>query len=373
MVELRVLVVDADVENRRQVKRVLRNFSYLPNRLDDRFRLSLEMASTWNQGQRLLLKNAPDILLLGDNLPDEESLVILKSVTELPNHPGLIQMVSSTDTDYVIQMIRSGASSLIFLPLHSEDLEHEVHKAARQAMLHRQARVHAEEKKQLRFQFISVIAHEMKSPLAAVEGYLNMMDGKLAGNDIENYQNMVTRSLSRIDGMKKMINDLLDLTRIESGQRTRQLAEINLAQLAHEAVENHIPMAQQNQIKISLMAPESLTLTADRGEMEIIFSNLISNAIKYNVPKGQVDLSIQRQGDLLIISCRDSGIGMDENEQKRLFGEFVRIKNEKTKNIMGSGLGLSIVHKIVGLYQGSVSVQSAPGKGSLFQIKIPLI
>lgn len=373
MDELRVLVVDDEVDIRRQVKRCLRNFSYQPNGLGERFQLAMEMASTWNQGQRLLLKNAPDILILGDRLPDEDCLVVLKTVSSLPHHPAIIQMVTSTNTERAIGMIRNGAASLIFLPLEGEELQQEVTKAARQALLQRQARVHAEEKKQLRFQFISVIAHEMKSPLAAVEGYLNMMDGKMAGNDIDNYQNMVQRSLSRIDGMKKMINDLLDLTRIESGQRVRQLGEINLVQLAHDAVENHIPMAQQNQVKISLLAPESLTMTADRGEMEIIFANLISNAIKYNLPKGQVDLSIQRQGDMLVISCRDTGIGMDETEQKRLFGEFVRIKNEKTKNIMGSGLGLSIVHKIVGLYQGSITLQSAPGKGSLFQIKIPLI
>lgn len=372
MVELSVLVVDADVECRRLVKRTLRNFSYQPSNIDDRFSLVMEMASTWNQGQRLLMKNPPDILILGDNLPDEECLVILKSLTELPNHPGIIQMVRDPDMDQTIRLIRSGATSLVFLPLEGDELQQEILKSAKQAITHRQARKHAEEKKQLRFQFISVIAHEMKSPLAAVEGYLNMMVEKLAGDDIQNYQQMVQRSLGRIDGMKKMISDLLDLTRIESGQKVRQLQLLNLTDIAHEVVENHIPMAQQNQIKISLLAPESLPFTADRSEIEIILSNLVSNAIKYNLPKGQVDLSIQRQEGQLVISCRDTGIGMDDLEQKKLFGEFVRIKNQKTKNILGSGLGLSIMRKLVDLYGGRINLQSAPDKGTLFQIRMPL-
>ena len=371
MIELKVLVVDGDVENRRLVKRSLRNFNIPSRQEEDLFTLNLEMASTWNQGQRLFLKNPADILILGDNLPDESCLSILNSVTELPKHPDIIQIVTAPDIDRTISMIRGGASSLIFQPIDSRELQQEVHKAARHALLQRRAREHAEEKKQLRFQFISLIAHEMKSPLAAVEGYLNMMTERIAGSDIENYQQMVQRSLGRIDGMKKMINDLLDLTRIESGQRIRQLSDTNLTLVAHEAVENHIPMAQQQQIKISLLAPESLYFNADRGEMEIIFSNLISNAIKYNVPSGQVDLSIQRLENHLVISCRDTGIGMDEFEQKRLFGEFVRIKNAKTKNILGSGLGLSILRKIVDLYRGSITLQSAPGAGSLFQIRLP--
>ncbi len=372
MVELRVLLIDADVENRRLIKRTLRNISYQPTGGEDQFQLAMEMASTWNQGQRLFLKIPPDILILADNLPDEECLVILKSISEIPNHPGIIQMVSDHDTERVIRMIRSGASSLIFLPLDGDELQQEILKAAKQALMQRRAREHAEEKKQLRFQFISVIAHEMKAPLAAVEGYLNMMSEKLAGPEIQNYLPMVDRSLGRIDGMKKMISDLLDLTRIESGQRVRQLGEVNLTQIAHDTVENYIPMAQQHQVKISLIAPESLPFTADRGEMEIVLGNLISNAIKYNVPQGQVDLSIQRQGGQLIISCRDTGIGMDDSEQKKLFGEFVRIKNQKTKNIMGSGLGLSIMRKIVDLYRGSITLHSAPGEGTLFQIKLPL-
>jgi len=370
--ELRVLIVDADVENRRQVKRSLRNFSHQSTDSENHFQLEMDMASTWNQGQRLLLKTAPDILILGDNLPNEDCLAILKSIIELPNHPGIIQMVTSPNTDQAIRLIRSGASSLLFLPLVSVELQQEVSKAARQVILQRQARDHAAEKKQLRFQFLSVIAHEMKSPLAAVEGYLNMMEEQLVGKDIQNYQQMVKRSLGRIDGLKKMITDLLDLTRIESGQRNRQLTEFSLTQVVNEVVENHIPMAQQNQIRISLLAPETLPFTADRAEMEIIFNNLVSNAIKYNVPNGSVDLSIQRQPDQLLISCRDSGIGMDELEQKRLFGEFVRIKNAKTKNIPGSGLGLSIMRKIIELYNGSITLQSAPGSGTLFQIRLPL-
>ena len=107
---------------------------------------------------------------------------------------------------------------------------------------------------------------------------------------------------------------------------------------------------------------------ADKAEIEIMFNNLISNAIKYNKEQGSVNIKIDQQKSLLEISVSDTGIGLTDEEQNKLFGEFVRIKNEKTKNIEGSGLGLSILKKLAALYNGSINVESEYGKGTTFKI-----
>jgi two-component system, sensor histidine kinase and response regulator len=109
-------------------------------------------------------------------------------------------------------------------------------------------------------------------------------------------------------------------------------------------------------------------MVADRGEIEMILNNLISNAIKYNREGGRVDVRLTREADRLTIAVADTGIGLTPEEAGRLFGEFVRIRNEKTQNILGSGLGLSIVKKLASLYGGDATVTSQSGVGSTFTV-----
>jgi signal transduction histidine kinase len=109
-------------------------------------------------------------------------------------------------------------------------------------------------------------------------------------------------------------------------------------------------------------------MNGDRGEIEIVLNNLISNAVKYNRDNGTVTVKLSDSPDEVVMTVSDTGIGMSEEERERLFGEFVRIKNDKTRNILGSGLGLNIVKRIAALYDGRVSVESTPDVGSTFSV-----
>jgi len=203
-----------------------------------------------------------------------------------------------------------------------------------------------------------VLAHELKSPIAAVEGYLRIMSSRLKGDDISAYEHMVERSLLRLEGMRKLVMDMLDLTRMESGQKLRLIEEVDTAQAARHAMESVAPAAQARAIKLECKADPALKFPADRTEMDIVLNNLLSNAVKYNKDGGSVSLEISatKEGGLLI-SCEDTGIGMTPEETVRLFGEFVRIKNEETKGILGSGLGLSILKKVAALYGGDTETR----------------
>ena len=111
-----------------------------------------------------------------------------------------------------------------------------------------------------------------------------------------------------------------------------------------------------------------MVLSADRGEIEIILNNLVSNAVKYNRDGGQVDVTVRADEQSVALEVRDTGIGMSREDLERLFQDFVRIKNEKTRNILGSGLGLSTLKKLATLYGGEVSVTSEPDVGSTFTV-----
>lgn len=123
-------------------------------------------------------------------------------------------------------------------------------------------------------------------------------------------------------------------------------------------------------IKIYTEFPSEYFFNCNENEMNIVFNNLISNAIKYNVDNGKIFVSIKQEKDKVIITTEDTGIGMTEEEINMLFGEFVRIKNKQTKNIEGSGLGLSILKKIVDKYNGSINVKSTPNKGTTFIVEL---
>jgi signal transduction histidine kinase len=182
---------------------------------------------------------------------------------------------------------------------------------------------------------------------------------------------MIDRSIERIKGMRNLIMDLLDLTKLESGKKVREVKPTDITEIARLAMDTIEPMAIQRNVKVYLDAPENIVFKADADEIEIIFNNLISNAVKYNKEGGQVNISIRTEDSSLRIQVEDTGIGMNEEELARLFQEFVRIKNAKTRNITGSGLGLSIVKKLVeNSYNGQITASSIPDEGSTFTVEL---
>ena len=187
------------------------------------------------------------------------------------------------------------------------------------------------------------------------------------------YDDIIERSLTRVHGMSKLIKDLLDLTSIESGQKKRDMVPLDVLEIAQNAVEAVQSEARERNIDLELRGNPPVKMTADRNEMEIILNNLLTNALKYNRQGGRVEISIESKDGSVIVRVADTGIGMTPEEAGRLFTEFVRIRNEKTRNILGSGLGLSIVKKIALLYGGDISVSSQPDVGSTFTVLLPQV
>jgi signal transduction histidine kinase len=165
--------------------------------------------------------------------------------------------------------------------------------------------------------------------------------------------------------------DLLDLTKIKFEKKTDKFQLLKLKDVAQYAIEAILPYAIQKDIKFSLTDDEEVTINADPDDLEIIFNNLISNAVKYNKEGGSVDINMKSENEKIIICIKDSGIGLNNEEKDQLFNEFYRVKNEQTRNISGSGLGLPIVKRVVDLYNGDIHIESEPGKGSTFTVELP--
>lgn len=365
---LNILIVDDEFGMRRGAERALRDMHLHLHDINGDVRFSIRTAADGKELEEKMNEGPTDILVLDYKLPDTTGLDILDRLMKQPLDLLVIMITAYASLDTAVTATRRGAYDFLAKPFTPEELRGAVRKAARHLILQRQARRLAEEKRQVRFQFVSVLAHEMKSPISAIEGYLQMMRERAVGDRLADYDHIVDRCLVRIEGMRKLISDLLDMTSIESGQRQRVIATVELGDLARQAVENVRGEAARRGIAIELDVPEGARMEADRAEIEMIFNNLVSNAVKYNRDGGRVGLRLRDSDGEVRIAVEDTGIGMTPEECQRLFSDFSRIKNDRTRHILGSGLGLSTLKKIVTLYDGDISVKSQPDAGSTFSV-----
>jgi len=371
MDKLRVLVVDDEMGMQTGVERVLRDYTVRVPEVDCQVGFAVEAVATGAEALESIARAKPDILLLDHRLPDGLGMDILERVGAREDGEMLVIMITAyASIELALSAAKRGAYDFLAKPFTPEELTGTIRKAAARIMLQRQARRLSDERRQVRFQFISVLAHELKAPLSAVEGYLRLITDRTAGEDLAAYDKMVRRSLIRLEGMRKLIFDLLDMTRIESGQKARRLEKVDVCEVAREAIETLSVEAADRQITISLRPDAPLPMTADRDEIGIVLGNLLSNAVKYNRDGGRVDAVLGREGEVVSIAVCDTGIGMTPEEAAQLFTEFARIRNADTRHILGSGLGLSTVKKIAALYGGEASVESRPGEGSTFTVTL---
>ncbi|MBN2011362.1 hybrid sensor histidine kinase/response regulator [candidate division KSB1 bacterium] len=370
MSTLRTLVVDDELGMRLSIRKALSKFTLTLPHVDESIEFDVDIAETGEEALEKIARLRPDILLLDYKLPDASGLDILEKVSTEDNEMVTIMITAFASIETAVTAIKRGAFDFLPKPFTPEELKKNVAKAAERLILARHVKKLAEEKKKVRFQFISVLGHELKSPLNSIDGYLDIMNKQKLGADISDYAHLIDRCTIRLDGMRKLILDLLDLTRIESGEKKRELKECDVRVIAETAIETALPMAMLKGVKIHLHCDGDFMMQGDNGELEIVFNNLLSNAVKYNKENGSVDISLKRDDKKIVIDVADTGIGMTQVEADKLFNEFVRIKNEKTKNILGSGLGLTILKRIAQMYNGDVSVKSVPDEGSTFTVTL---
>lgn len=221
-------------------------------------------------------------------------------------------------------------------------------------------------------QFVSMVSHELKAPIAAVYGFLKLFNDDSITLTAEQKKEYEIRSMIRLDGLLKMVNDLLDISRMELKTVHREIKKVCL----HEIISSILELFQVdiNNKALNVIFDKDKSahcINADSDEISRLFTNLISNAIKYNREQGLININLYQSDNYLVTEIKDSGIGLKPEEKQKLFTEFFRAKNDKTKNISGTGLGLSIVKRIVDSYSGKIEVESDYGEGTLFRVYIP--
>ncbi len=225
---------------------------------------------------------------------------------------------------------------------------------------------------QMKDTFISMASHELRSPLAAIQGYLELFkdkNDKLMDPESQHYLENITISIKRL---ASLINDMLEVSRLEGNRIPIEPTLIDTQKIIAESVEELKSSAIQKKLALIFnplsVVPQAM---ADPERTKQIIINLISNAIKYT-PKGTVEIITKIEKQKIFITVSDTGMGISSEEQKNLFQKFYRIKNEETKNIIGTGLGLWITRELARKMNGDITVESMTGAGSRFTLILPL-
>jgi signal transduction histidine kinase len=371
MAGLRVLVIDDEPGIRSGVARILRDFHVTYPFMDEDYTFELIEAPTGEEGIEKIENEKPDIILLDNKLPGIQGVEVLEYIHSKKYDIVVAMITSYASLDVAIRATRDGATDFIPKPFTPQELKSSIENITKQLYLRRITRRLTIEGKQVRYQFLSVLSHELKAPLNAIEGYLRMMQGKDAGDRIDDYADQIDRSLQRIQGMRNLIMDLLDFTKIRLERKEGNIRPVDLAEVARNAMVTVQPYAIQMEVSLNLVTKSDVIIKADPADMEIIFNNLVSNSVKYNRVGGKAEIIIDSTDNEVVINFTDTGIGIRKEDIGNLFTEFGRIKNDKTRNITGSGLGLSIVKKVIQLYFGTISVESTPDVGTNFTVRIP--
>ena len=373
MAKLKVLIVDDEPGICSGISRILSNFSVSFPFLEESFTFETMETGTGEEAVEILDVQGADIVLLDNKLPGIYGIDVLEYINKKQMDCNVMMITSYASLDLAIKATNNGAYNFVPKPFTPQELKTAMEGITKNLYLRRMTNRLNNQEKQLRNKFLAILSHELKLPLSAIEGYLRIMKDKLAGDKIEDYDEMINRSLERMKGIRSLITDLLDLTKIESDKQNKVRRKIDITDIAANSCDAISPMAIQKNVKITIEAePKQLYFLSEPETMEIIFNNLISNAVKYNRDNGEVKCSINELPDYVEITVADTGIGMSEEDLPKLFQEFVRIKNEKTVKITGSGLGLSITKKIVEeYYHGTITVKSTPDEGTAFTVKLP--
>jgi two-component system phosphate regulon sensor histidine kinase PhoR len=226
---------------------------------------------------------------------------------------------------------------------------------------------------EMKSDFVNMVAHELRSPLVSIRQQESVLLEGLVGPLQEKQQEFLKKGVKKIDQLLELINDLLDIAKIEAGKHIQRQVPTDIEQVVKETLSLMEPRAGEQGVILARSCQNMRPVYADPKSIEEIFNNLVTNAINYSPDGGQVTVTAEGLGEYMEIKVSDTGVGIDPEELPKIFDKFYRVKHAKTRQVMGTGLGLAIVKGIVESHNGTIDVESVPNKGTTFRILLPVI
>ena len=357
-VKSRVMVVDDVTKNLQVVGTILRNEGY-----------QVTPATSGAQALERVQVQLPDLVLLDLMMPVMDGLEVCQRLKGDPatRQVPVVFLTASNEMDHLVKGFAAGAVDYVTKPFNAPELLARV----RTHLELKHARARLREMNDEKNEFMGMVAHDLRSPLGTVKGFADLIldDSKMASEQLEDFTRRIRDTAAH---MSEMVQNLLDANAIERGEMKLNLASTDLSSILTRVVQAYRSRAAAKEQTI--LVETSLVPITARVDPDVIIQvieNLVSNAVKYS-PRGKnIFLRLRDLPEGVRFEVQDEGPGLSEEDQKKLFGKFARLSAKPTGGEHATGLGLSIVKKMVEAMDGQVWCESEPGRGAAFMVQFP--
>jgi two-component system sensor histidine kinase/response regulator len=333
----------------------------------------VETAENGTIGLGKIKTSAPDLVLVDLKMPGISGMEVLEKISALDPTIVAIVITGFANLESAINAFKRGAYDFLPKPFTPDELRIIIKRGLERRRLILKSIALEQEKESMRKFFITMVSHQLRSPLAAAQQNLEVILGGIAGEVPEKQEQLLKRARELLGSLLTLIKDWLDLAKIEKGTLVEIFESLSLGPLLQEIIEFFQPLAEEKNVVVTLQPDHEdiPMIKGDRQSLRQLFSNLINNAIKFNRQGGKVDIILQQRDSNLEIKVSDTGIGIPEEDLPLIFDEFHRGGSDEAQSVPGTGLGLSIARKIAEAHSASITVESTPGKGTTFTVHFP--
>jgi two-component system sensor histidine kinase/response regulator len=339
-----------------------------------RNRWRVETAGDGASGLEKISGLRPDVVIVDLKMPGLSGFDVLRRLPEIDPRIVAIVITGYATIDSAVEAMKAGAFDFLPKPFTPEELRIVLGRALDRRRLALEAETLKKEKKALEEHFITLVSHQLRSPLVAIQQYFEVILAGLAGEPDARWTDMIRKASERVRGLLDLINDWLDLARVDQGGLVGKFRSVDAAAILDRLMEFMSPAAREAGVSLEWTAaslPDQARVRGDGESLEQVFSNILSNAIKFNRPQGKVGVRIASDPGWVIVEIRDTGVGIAPEHLARIFDQFFQVAPREKGVRKGSGLGLAIAKKIVEAHRGRIDVQSEPGVGTIFTIRLP--
>lgn len=331
-----------------------------------------ETAENGTIGLEKMKEMKPEAVLIDLKMPGISGLEVLQKIPEIDHNIIPIVITGYATIESAVEAMKKGAFDYLPKPFTPEELRLIINRGLERRRLILEAERLREEKRKIEENFITMVTHQLRSPLTTVQQYFEVILAGLTGDVPAKQKEMMERAKEKLHNLLELIDDWLNMAHISHDQLVSKFKPIDLALLLYELVQFMKPSAQQKNITLDYELPNVLPkINADQESLEQVFTNIINNAIIYNRPGGKVSVRFKEDNGFVAVEISDTGLGIAEKDLPFIFDQFYRVKRQETQNIKGTGLGLPIAKKIVEAHNGSIRVFSILNHGTTFTILLP--
>ncbi len=357
-----VLIIDDEEAMRDSCAQIL---------LKNRYRV--ETAENGTEGIRKIKNLRPDAVIVDLKMTGTSGFDVLDTLPGIDPHIAVIVITGYATVDSAVEAMKKGAFDFLPKPFTPEELRIILARALDRRRLVLESEALRREKKALEDNFITMVSHQLRSPLVAIQQYFEIILAGIAGDPEGRMKKMIGKASERLKGLLNLINDWLDLARIDEDRLIGKLKPLDLRKTLDRLVEFMTPTARESSVSLEWHSPAGplSDVLGDEESLEQVFMNLISNAINFNKPQGRVRIDLRDEPDSVVVEVRDTGIGIAKEHLPFIFDQFFQVSRSEDKARKGSGLGLSIAKKIVDAHRGRIDVASEAGCGTSFTVRLP--